>query len=70
MCHEALLACLGRLRTTIVAYAELLGTLDPGPEREQILDFSLALARQARVVEKLCHERCGPGRCAAAGGEG
>ena len=70
MCHEALIRCLGRLRAAIVAYAELLGTLEPGPEREEILGFCEVLARQARVVDELCRRRCGTSRCAAAGNAG
>ena len=67
MCHEALVTCLNRLRAAIVAYAELSGTIEPGPEREQVLDFAQTLAKQARVIERLCHERCGAARCISTG---
>lgn len=70
MCYQAIITCLGRLRSTIVSYAELAGTMEAGAEREQILDYAQDLARQAKVVEELCNRRCGSSRCSAGGGAG
>jgi len=63
MCHEGLIRALGRLRATIVAYADLASTMEPGPEREQVLAFTKDLSEQAKVIERLCSIRCGTERC-------
>jgi hypothetical protein len=65
MCQQALIDCVGRLRMAIVAYAELIGTLEAGPERDQIQEFAAVLAGQHQVLQRLCVGRCGPARCSA-----
>jgi len=63
LCHQALITCLGRLRTAIVAYAELASTMEPGSDRDQVLVYAEEIARQNKTLEAMCNLRCGSSRC-------
>ena len=65
MCREALFDCLRQLRMAIVAYTELIGTLDSCPERDQFQVFAAELAGQHQMLQRLYVGRCGSSRCAA-----